>query len=70
VEKIKSITYSECVLAALVVQQAMRVRSRKLLPLGCLAVPYVSILSHKRHDFRIKDIEHRMDVLIFSVTFA
>ena len=29
-----------------------------------------SSLSHKRHDFRKKMIEHKMCALIFSTTFA
>ena len=32
--------------------------------------PNVSTLSHKRHDFRKKVIEHKLRVLIFSTTFV
>jgi len=34
------------------------------------AVPYISTLSRKRHDFRDKVIEHKMCVSIFSTTFV
>ena len=37
---------------------------------ACPALQNVYTLSHKRHDFRKKDVEHRMCVLIFSTTFS
>jgi len=37
---------------------------------GYPALQYFSTLSHKRHEFRIKVIENKMCVLIFSTTFV
>ena len=50
-EKVKSITYSGCVPAALVIQPAMRMHPVIFSSVACLAVPHFLTLDHKRHDF-------------------
>jgi len=36
----------------------------------CLAIPYFSTLSYKRHDFQPKIIVHKMCILIFSTNVS
>jgi hypothetical protein len=65
-----SITYSESVSVALVIQYAMRMRHIILLSVACMDPPYFA-KDHKRHDFRDKKvIERKMRVLIFCTNFV
>ena len=68
-EKVTSITYSEGVFVALVIQHAMRMAI--LSSVTCLALPYFYTLFHKQHNFRRKkSMEYKTCVLVFLTTFV
>jgi hypothetical protein len=62
--------HSGRIFVALVTQHAKRMRCVILSFVACLAVQYLSTLSHNRHYFRGKVTEDKMCILIFSRTFT
>ena len=64
--KATSITNSQCVSAALVIQRAKRTRRIILSSVACLDLLYFSTLSHKRYDFQKNVIEHKC-LFLFSL---
>jgi hypothetical protein len=68
--KAVSITYSECVLVALVIQHAKRMCCIILSSVACTALSYFSTLSQKQQDFFKNSIEFKVHILIFSTTFV
>jgi len=68
--KVISITYSQCVSVALIIQQAKRMRPTVLSSAAYLAVQYFSTLSHIRHDFRENVNKPKIRASIFSSTLS
>jgi len=66
----RRITYSKCMSVDLVAQHAIRMRRITLTSAVCLALPCLSTLSHKRHDFWRKINECKIRVLIFSTALS
>ena len=64
-----NITYSECVSVAFVSQHPKRMRRITSPFVTCLAVSYIYILSHKRHDFWGKNSVNIKLVFWFSLQF-
>ena len=60
--------YSECMIVALVIQYAMRMRRIVICSLPGSTLPFH--ISHKLHVFRKKNIKRKMYALIFSTTFV
>jgi hypothetical protein len=61
-----SITYSQCVSVAIVIQHAKRMRRIILSSVACQALPYFSHYLINGPIFGEKVMEHEMCVLIFS----
>ena len=69
--KAVSITYSECVCIALVIQHPKRMRRIVLSSVARQAVRYYFTFSHIQHDFREKNVvEHDTYVLLLLTTFV
>jgi hypothetical protein len=67
-EKVTSITYSECMLVALVIHHKTRMR-HIMISMASPVLPYFTTLSHKWYEFR-KQLLNIKYVLICSKTFV
>ena len=65
-----SITYSEWVFVALVIQHAKHMRHIVICVLSCSTIYIFLALSHKRHDFTKRNTEYNIRVSNFSATFV
>jgi hypothetical protein len=62
-------TRARVVRASSLTQHAKRMRRVIFSSVASLAPPHFATLSHKRCDFRINVIEHKMCVFIFSTNY-
>jgi len=65
-----SVTYSECVFVALVIQHAKHMHHVLLSSMASLALQHFSTLSHKQHDFQKEVIEHKGMCFEFCYIFC
>ena len=66
-ENNRSITYSECVSVALIIQHAMRMRRTMSSSVACLTLHHFSEFSHKRYDLPEKKLLNPKSVFWFSL---
>jgi hypothetical protein len=68
--RVRCITYSECMLVALVIQMSKRMCRAILSFVACPALPNFSTLSHKRRDSWKIVIENKIRVFVSPATFV
>ena len=65
-----NIIHSQCVSVALFIHHAKRMRLIILSYVARPALPLISVVSHKQHDFSKKIIEHKMYASISTAKFS